>query len=252
MFFEIASLKMKNYLQIFMSLVIFPMLNCSYAQNSPVISFDTLTVEKYGQTFKNGVILDFVYQFVYPTNDTPAIKRIREQMIQSFFDVESPMPLEQAQRHYERAVLNHSYTTQSPNWDTAYSGITISNNKVLSFFIQSYYYGGGPHSYHSSKCQCYDLRTGNRITLQDLFHDIKTDDPWDNELLDLINDQLHSRYDFGAHFIPRSFALLPQGIMFIYDLYDIGCYAHGIQRVTLPLSKIRHLLKPSALTYFEN
>lgn len=96
---------MKNYLLIFMALVIFPMLNYSYAQNSSVISFDTLTVEKYGQTFKNGVILDFACQFVYPTNDTPAIKRIREQMIQSFFNVESPMPLEQAQRYFEKKAF---------------------------------------------------------------------------------------------------------------------------------------------------
>ena len=250
---------MKNYLLIFMALVIFPMLNYSYAQNSSVISFDTLTVEKYGQTFKNGVILDFAYQFVYPTNDTPAIKRIREQMIQSFFNVESPMPLEQAQRYFEKKAFENEKEASeefahhaSPFWNTTYSGTKISNNKVLSFFIQQYYYGGGPHSFHYSQCQCYDLRTENRITLQDLFLVIETDDPLDNELLCLINDQLYTQYNFGAHFIPHSFSLLPQGIMFIYDLYDIACYADGVQRVTLPLSKIRHLLKPTALTYFEN
>lgn len=96
---------MKNYILIFIALGIFAILNRSYAQNSPVISFDTITVKKYGQTFKNGVILDFVYQFVFPTNDTPAIKRIREQMIRSFFGVKSPMPLDQVQRHYERTVF---------------------------------------------------------------------------------------------------------------------------------------------------
>lgn len=34
----------------------------------------------------------------------------------------------------------------------------------------------------------------------------------------LINDPLYTRYNLGAHFIPRSFALLSQGIMFIDDL----------------------------------
>lgn len=75
---------MKNCVLILIALVILPILNRSYAQNNPVISFDTLIVEKYGLTFKNGVILDFSYQFVYPTNDVPEIKLIREQMIQSF------------------------------------------------------------------------------------------------------------------------------------------------------------------------
>lgn len=249
---------MKNYLLIFTVLAIFPMLNCSYAQNSPVISFDTLTVKKYGQVFKNGFILDCVYQFIYPTNDTPAIKRIREQMTQFFFNIESSMPLEQAQRHYEKKMFEDDkkvseYDYQPyPYQDITYSGIKISNNKVLSFFIQQHYESGGPHPFDYSRCQCYDLRTGNRITLQDLFYIIETDDKWDNELLCLINAQLYTEYDFGAHFIPQSFALLPQGIMFIYDLYEIGSYANGVQRVTLPLSKIRHLLKPTALTYFEN
>ncbi len=248
----IASHKMKNYILIIAVLVAFPMLNCSYAQNRHTISLDTLTVEKYGQTFKNGAVVDFVYQFVYPTNDTPAIRRIREQMIQSFFNVESSMPLEQAQRHFEKKEMSeNTYMGDSPCWNTTYSGVRISNNKVLSFFIQEYYYGGGPHSYESSQCQCYDLQTGNRITLQDLFYVIQTDVPDDNELLDLINVQLYSRYNLRAHFIPQNFVLLPQGILFIYDLYDIGSYADGIQRVTLPLSKIRHLLKPIALTYFE-
>ena len=63
---------------------------------------------------------------------------------------------------------------------------------------------------------------------------------------------MYPQYGYGADFIPRNLALLPQGIMFIYDLYSIGCYTDGTQRVTLPLSKIRHLLKPRALTYFEN
>ena len=75
---------MKNHLLVITVLAIFPILNCSYAQSCDTISLDTLTVEKYGQTFKNGTAVDFVYQFVYPTNNTPAIRRIREQMIQSF------------------------------------------------------------------------------------------------------------------------------------------------------------------------
>lgn len=244
---------MKNHLLVIAVLAIFPILNCSYAQSCDTISLDTLTVEKYGQTFKNGTAVDFVYQFVYPTNNTPAIRRIREQMIQSFFNIETSMPLEQAQRHYEKEeMIETKYFGDSPCWNTTYSGIKISNNKVLSFFIQEYYYGGGPHSYEYSQCQCYDLQTGNRITLQDLFYAIQTDYPNDNELLCLINDQLYPRYNLETHFISHDFALLPQGVMFIYDLYDIGSYADGIQRVILPFSKIRHLLKPIALTYFEN
>jgi isoleucyl-tRNA synthetase len=39
----------------------------------------------------------------------------------------------------------------------------------------------------------------------------------------------------------------------VWNMYDFfTMYADGTQRVTLPLSKIRHLLKPRALTYFEN
>ena len=143
---------MKNLLMILGVLGGVLTINRAYSQNSSEISFDTVMVQKYGQTFRDGAILDFVYQFVYPTNDIPAIKRIKEQMIQDFFNVKYPMPLEQAQRHYEKEVFELDYHTESPNWDMTYSGVKISHNKVLSFFIQQYYYGGGPHPYEYSQC----------------------------------------------------------------------------------------------------
>lgn len=245
---------MKNCILILIALSIFPMLNCSYAQNNPEISFDTLTVKKYGQTFKNGVILDFVYQFVYPTNDTPAIKRIKEQMIQSFFNTASPMSLEQAQRHYEKTVFHQEYATQLPDADiphqyhNEYSGITINYDKVLVFYIQSYINWGGLHNVESCQYTCYDLQIGDEISLEDLFRGAGKD-----KILAMIEAELNEHYcPIQKVFVTDNFMLLPKGIMFVYNTCDeMGCRADGIIKVTLPLSKIRHLLKPTALTYFE-
>ena len=242
---------MKNYILIFIALGIFAILNRSYAQNSPVISFDTITVKKYGQTFKNGVILDFVYQFVFPTNDTPAIKRIREQMIRSFFGVKSPMPLDQVQRHYERTVFQ-DYATQLPDagishqYHNEYSGITINYDKVLVFYTQSYIFWGGAPGLEPSLYTCYDLQTGHKITLQDLFSNANKD-----KILTMIKHELIGKYYQEKTYLTDNFLLLRKGIRFVYNPYQIASYGDGHIVITLPLSKIQHLLKPCALTYFE-
>lgn len=243
---------MKNCVLILIALVILPILNRSYAQNNPVISFDTLIVEKYGQTFKNGVILDFSYQFVYPTNDVPEIKRIREQMIQSFFGVESPMSLEQAQQHYEGTIFHQEYASQQPDaaishqYYSEYSGITINYDKVLVFYTKSYVFWGGMHGLEPCQYTCYDLQTGCKITLQDLFSNANKD-----EILTMIKHELMGKYYQEKAYLTENFLLLPKGIRFVYNPYQIASYGDGHIVVTLPLSKIRHLLKARALTYFE-
>ena len=50
---------MKNLLMILGVLGGVLTINRAYSQNSSEISFDTVMVQKYGQTFRDGAILDF-------------------------------------------------------------------------------------------------------------------------------------------------------------------------------------------------
>lgn len=242
---------MKNYILIFIALGIFAILNRSYAQNSLVISFDTITVKKYGLTFRNGAVFDFVYQFISPSDSAFPVKRIKEQLIQKFFQIDSIMSLEQAQKQYEDSMLAN--VEPEPISGVPYrfsekvSAIKINHNKVLAFFSNENSFFGGAHGTPWISCSCYDLQSSNRIFFNDLF-----DNNAKIQILSLINEKL------GANVLNKNclgwidnFVLLPKGIVFIFNQGAVDCNAAGTIKVLLPLSKIRHLLKPTALTYFE-
>lgn len=239
---------MKKYI------LLIALLTGQYAGNAQEITFDTLSVKKYGLTFKNGVVLDLVYEFVYPTNDTPNTRRIRDLMILDFFGTVDSliMPLKDASERYEKAILE-DYATQQPNtkhqYSTQYSAIRIVNNKVLVLMMQQYFDMGGAHGLEPSSYSCYDLVTGERLTLDDL---VSRENQ--AKILRLIREQLlvtHSKDISEKATIENAlFMLLPKGILFTYNQYWIGSYADGIIRATIPYSKFRHLLKPSAQQYF--
>lgn len=137
------------------------------------------------------------------------------------------------------AGISHQYHNE-------YSGITINYDKVLVFYTQSYIFWGGAHGLEPSLYTCYDLQTGHKITLQDLFSNANKD-----KILTMIKHELIGKYYQEKTYLTDNFLLLRKGIRFVYNPYQIASYGDGHIVITLPLSKIQHLLKPCALTYFE-
>ena len=58
-----------------------------YAQLSSDIDVEKVVVKKYGLTY-TARMLDFVYEFVYPLGDSPAITKIREHILVDYFSAE--------------------------------------------------------------------------------------------------------------------------------------------------------------------
>jgi hypothetical protein len=89
------------------------------------------------------------------------------------------------------------------------------------------------------------LHTGDKISLQNLFDETNI-----KRLDAIVNEELKSQENYTVGTI-ENFIMLPKGIQFVYNEYIAGPYSAGTVRATIPLSKFRHLLKDSALTYFE-
>ena len=258
---------MKNYtlilLQAFILLVSGEYM---YAQPSSDIDTEKVVVKRYGLTYATRM-LDFVYEFVYPLGDAPAITKIREQILVDYFSAEPTYAtppqelltggfseqLAAIQEWYEDDVIKEFAGENTPveEWrlveshDFRTSTIRNNHNKVLVYCIASSYSNGIAHPRYYSTCINYDLHTGDKISLQNLFAEanIKRMDA-------IVNEVLKSQDNYTVGTI-ENFIMLPKGIQFVYDEYIAGPYSAGTVRATIPLSKFRHLLKDSALTYFE-
>lgn len=258
---------MKNYtlilLQAFALLV-----NGEYVYAQPSSDIDTgkVVVKRYGLTYATRM-LDFVYEFVYPLGDSPAITKIREQILVDYFSAEPTYAtppqelltggfserLKAIQEWYEDDVIKGFAGEIAPmyEWgqvkshDFRTSTIRDNHNKVLVYCIAGSYSNGIAHPRYYNTCVNYDLQSGNQIALADLFDEANL-----KRLDAIVNEVLKSQDNYTVGTI-ENFIMLPKGIQFVYNEYIAGPYSAGTVRATIPLSKFRHLLKDSALTYFE-
>lgn len=223
------------------------------------IELDTIWIKRYDWKYKNGVTHGLVLQFIYPTSEDSIIKTIREDITQKFFETDSILPFEEAQRHFKQIIYD-DIVGESPDiysyraYDEKYSAVKISNDKVFNYIIRYDGSHGGVHGWSMFYYYCYDLLSGEEITISTLFS---------KEAQKKIIDMLISRPDdyqylrndkFGE--VKRNiesldnFLLLPQGIQFTYNTSEIGCTADGSFRYTVKYSEIKHLIKSSAQKYF--
>ena len=238
----------------------------AYSQDIPNINTEKVVVKRYGLTYP-ARILDFVYEFVYPLGDFPAITKIREQILVDYFSAAPTYAtppkelliggfseqLAAIQEWYEDDVIKGFAGDIAPmeEWgqvishDFRTSTIRNNHNKVLVYCIASSYSNGIAHPRYYNTCVNYDLQSGNQIVLADLFDEANI-----KRLDAIVNEELKSQENYTVGTI-ENFIMLPKGIQFVYNEYIAGPYSAGTVRATIPLSKFRHLLKDSALTYFE-
>ena len=257
---------MKNYTLILLLFALLVSGEYVYAQPSSDIDTEKVVVKRYGLTY-TARMLDFVYEFVYPLGDSPAITKIREQILVDYFSAEPTYAtppqelltgdfseqLTAIQEWYENDVIKGFAGEIAPmdEWgqvkshDFRTSTIRNNHNKVLVYCIASSYSNGIAHPRYYNTCLNYDLRSGNQIALADLFDEANI-----KRLDAIVNEVLKSQDNYTVGTI-ENFIMLSKGIQFVYDEYIAGPYSAGTVRATIPLSKFRHLLKDSALTYFE-
>lgn len=254
--------QMRNYALILLLLSSAFSMFAAYSQTPQTFETNRVTVKRYGLALP-GRSLDFMYEFVYPTSDALALPKIREQMLEAFFGWGLPKDklkgdfndqLRIVQTWYEDKVIKN-YTDAIPrpdrwpgelcSYNFKTSAIRNVHNKILVFCIDAQYAYGIAHGRHDCTCVNFDLHTGDKISLQNLFDEANI-----KKLDAIVNEVLKSQDNYTVGTI-ENFIMLPKGIQFVYDEYIAGPYSAGTVRATIPLSKFRHLLKDSALTYFE-
>ncbi len=129
---------------------------------------------------------------------------------------------------------------------------TVSTvDSVLVYSISRSSYDGGAHPMHSIEVHNYRLSDGCELMREDFFSDAQLD-----ALTAAIRTKLCGQYgvtgDEGlaeAGFFPEAigvsenFTITPEGIVFHYNPYDIGCYALGSVDVVLTKAEIGEALR---------
>jgi len=125
----------------------------------------------------------------------------------------------------------------------------------LAFSEQTYLGGAHPNSYTSFTVL--DMKSGNNITLEDIFIDgykpilnkiAEKEFRKLNELGEYEDlDEAGFWFDNNRFSINANFALSDDGLTFYYNNYEITAYANGPTELVIPLARVSELIKESGI-----
>lgn len=142
-----------------------------------------------------------------------------------------------------------------PAYEFDLNGSVLLNRKgVLTVSISTQSYTGGAHGSYGTRYFVFDVLSGKRLSVGDLFV---------SGFEDRLNRLIDSRYrqmkglseterldgEKGQLFenvirFTDNVALTPEGVTFFYNNYEIAAYVYGPTEITLPYSDVADILKP--------
>lgn len=167
----------------------------------------------------------------------------KERLINQNFEKEANDSYEtvekQAKEDYEQSK---KYNIPFTNYEANYSYlISYNKNGVLSIPVDISSYTGGAHGMTVRKSNNFDIHTGQKLLLKDLFNE-----RYNYKVIfdDIINAEINKNKDnyFEGSFKgikeDSDYFLNNKGIVVYFQLYEIAPYAAGMPEFLIPYSKI--------------
>ncbi len=118
--------------------------------------------------------------------------------------------------------------------------ITLNEANLLSVNITYYEFTGGAHGIYELVNYTFDIKTGQKITLKDLFcPDFNYKEFIESMIIKEIEANKSEYFEDAIQTLAQSnfsFYLEPEKLVIYYGLYEITPYCNGIPKFSLPLS----------------
>ncbi|MGM5469288.1 DUF3298 domain-containing protein [Flavobacteriaceae bacterium LMO-SS05] len=223
---------------------------CSCKEESSLEFFET-AIEK-----KEPVTIEVVYSKLSSTTDASSkINRVVESVLAeqiAFFEDETDsLLLKDAIKQFEDRYIRFKtdFEADATPWEvTINSEVVFQSLQSITISIDSYTFTGGAHGNSVITLLNFDPKTGKLYTQDDVFKISKdfTDlvkHYFKIETASKTNDNSEN-YFFGESFkLPENIGFNEEGVIFLYNPYELASYVDGITEFTIPYSKISKYLK---------
>jgi len=127
------------------------------------------------------------------------------------------------------------------------SEVVFQSSNMITIAVDSYAFSGGAHGNSTITLLNFDPNTGNLYQQDNLFNSTK-------DFIQLVESAFKSEiksknkneedYFFGQDFkLPENVGFSDEGVIFLYNTYELASYAQGITEFTIPYSEISKYLK---------
>ncbi|MCB4807409.1 DUF3298 and DUF4163 domain-containing protein [Tamlana sp. 62-3] len=143
------------------------------------------------------------------------------------------------------SLFNSTYNSFSeevkeatPPWETQIDVEVMYQSEALaSIAITSYVYEGGAHGLTTIIFKNFDLTTGNLIDNVDLFTDYKSFKKLSETYFDKNIEDKNSLFEPSNFKMPKNIAYSNEGIVLLYNTYEIAPYSTGIIEFLIPYNE---------------
>ncbi len=204
------------------------------------------------------VIIEVIYPKLSDASDvsTKINRNVESALAEqiAFFEEDTDnLTLDDALVQFENRFISfkNDFEPNATLWEvTINSEVVFQSINVITISIDSYTFTGGAHGNSVITLLNFDPETGNLYTQNEVFkknndftelveHYFKT------ETATKTNDNSES-YFFGEDFkLPENIGFKEDGVIFLYNTYELASYAEGITEFIIPYSEISKFLKIS-------
>lgn len=152
--------------------------------------------------------------------------------------------------------LKEDFPESIVRWEAKIKGKTsYQNKKFVSFLFDSYIFTGGAHGYGSTSFLNFDLQTGEKLTKESLLKNPEEFTALVESIFRKLNDlkpkdNINSTgfmFEDDKFHLPQSIGFDKQGIILIYNPYEIAAYADGQTKIQIPMDQARPFIKDNWL-----
>jgi len=170
------------------------------------------------------------------------------QQIAFFEEDTDDLSLEDAISQFEDRFVSfkNDFEDNAAPWEVIInSEVVFQSIYVITIAVDSYSFTGGAHGNSVITLLNFDPETGNLYTQDEIFKkssdlDALVEKYFKKESASKNNDEV---YFFGEDFrLPENVGFNEEGIIFLYNTYEIASYAQGITEFTIPYAEIYNYL----------
>lgn len=147
--------------------------------------------------------------------------------------------------------LNTLFPEETTPWEAKISGqIAYEDKNVLTISLNSYLFTGGAHGYTSRRFLNFNKRKAVEYENWELFKDkdhfehfaetkfrIQEDIPQDAPI-----NTTGFMFEKDAFYLPENIGFTPEGLILLYNQYEVASYADGTIELKLPMNEVKNYL----------
>lgn len=234
---------MKSFIPVFILFIVLQ----SCEKEVKALEFKTNAI---GDSFEADI--EVIYDLAKGNSDVAKLinSQIEKQIIESIPNTQNNQSIEEAINAFEKSYVDFKgefFDTERPWTLTVETEIVYQTKTLISIALSTYSDTGGAHGNDSIQFLNFNPENGALYELEDLIIDINGFTSLaEAHFLENMKGEGNSidEFFFGKDFqLPESIGFNEEGIILLYNTYEIASYNQGITEFVIPIEEVEKYLK---------